>query len=199
MDNPDVFNALRKLDTETPAAYEAFLDYVNMGADRSIRKLVDQYRQQKVTKPPSTRLETLIGWSRDHQWQARIGRYLEELQKLNIEQQKEFMEGFLKNVRTFYDDVAEQIRKTIEDFQTTTTTKRKRVPHPSKEGMELEIVVMKPNTNELRQLVEALDRLQKGTRAALGLPANVDITSGGEKLKGYVNVNPDEWDEPSDE
>jgi len=30
-------------------------------------------------------------------------------------------------------------------------------------------------------------------------PTNVDVTSGGEKIKGYAVFNPDDWDKPDSE
>ncbi len=75
---------LAKPRIETEAAIQAFEDYLSMGPDRSLRKLIEQYREQKQsnngggykagtrTGIPTVRLSTLAGWSKRHKWQARI-------------------------------------------------------------------------------------------------------------------------------
>lgn len=195
MDNLDIFASLNKLDDETPAAYTAFMDYVQMGADRSLRKLVEQYRQQKVSKPPTTRLETLADWSRHHRWQVRVSAYLQELQKLNAEKQKEHMESFNANVWGVYRRLMLHVDRVIDEFDESTVVRKTRKPHPTKENVELEIILMKPNTKELTELVKAAGQLGKDVRAQLGLPMHIDVTTMGEKIKGYTNVNPDDWDD----
>ena len=47
---------------------------------------------------------------------------------------------------------------------------------------------------EVRMLSERLSKLQ-----GLDAPVKKDITSGGEKIKGYVGVSPDGWDDSDTE
>jgi hypothetical protein len=54
------------LPKESAKAYQAFVDYVNLGPQRSLRKLVERYN-----KPP-TYLRQLAVWSTEYGWQDRI-------------------------------------------------------------------------------------------------------------------------------
>jgi hypothetical protein len=51
---------------ESAKAYQAFVDYVNLGPTRSLRKLVDFYNR------PSTYLRQLAVWSTENDWQGRL-------------------------------------------------------------------------------------------------------------------------------
>jgi hypothetical protein len=51
---------------ESAKAYQAFVDYVNLGPTRSLRKLVDFYNK------PSTYLRQLAVWSDEYHWQDRL-------------------------------------------------------------------------------------------------------------------------------
>lgn len=87
--DPDRFGALRQIDSETAKAHQAFLDYVRMGAGRSIRALHASYEQQsddKTTakKPPTKTLRTIMRWSSRYNWQDRLKAYTE--QRLVFEQ-----------------------------------------------------------------------------------------------------------------
>ncbi len=59
-----------KLETETAKAYESFVEYRQMGVNRSNAKVA-----QKLGKPKSL----IDRWSRKHQWQKRIGAYDAEI------------------------------------------------------------------------------------------------------------------------
>ena len=54
--------ALAQIPAETPNAYAAFLDYVNMGWQRSLRKLCDQYAQT-TGDVPTKNIKTINAWS----------------------------------------------------------------------------------------------------------------------------------------
>lgn len=56
---------------ETPDARQAFNDYLAMGPDRSLEKLVAVY-QSDTENAPTTRLRTLKAWSAAHQWQTHL-------------------------------------------------------------------------------------------------------------------------------
>ena len=61
---------------ETPRAKQAFNDYVALGADRSLEKLLAVY--ETATKaPPTRRIESLKAWSRTFGWQARLAEIAE--------------------------------------------------------------------------------------------------------------------------
>lgn len=59
---------------ETQRAKQAFEDYFNMGAGRSLRLLTEQYCSYKSAdpRPPSRRIATIKTWSATHNWQERV-------------------------------------------------------------------------------------------------------------------------------
>lgn len=85
--DPTAWEALVQRKGEPVKAYTAFLDYVRLGAGRSLKTLLVQYRRvQSESKaspdsgatPPTLRLATLKTWSSKHQWQARLQAYIAE-------------------------------------------------------------------------------------------------------------------------
>jgi uncharacterized protein YjiS (DUF1127 family) len=64
---------------ETLDAKRAFIDYVALGSDRSLEKLLAHYRQQTAngSSVPSLRFRTLADWSRFHNWQVRLAEIAE--------------------------------------------------------------------------------------------------------------------------
>jgi len=56
---------------ESPKAAQAWADYVALGADRSLPKLIGRYRTASETSP-TTRLATLKQWSAEYHWQSRL-------------------------------------------------------------------------------------------------------------------------------
>ena len=86
--NPD--SPLDRIPGESLRANTALRDYLFMGPGRSIRKLFERYRDQTEiearsengplrlapaeppSKPPTTRLATLLDWSRKFAWQERV-------------------------------------------------------------------------------------------------------------------------------
>jgi len=84
--DPAAWDALAPTPGETAKAYAAFLDYVQMGPGRSLKKLCERYRGQTagevgVKNPPTQRLATLETWSTRFQWQARLAAYETERQQ----------------------------------------------------------------------------------------------------------------------
>lgn len=76
LDDPD----LQIREGETAKSYRAFMDYCNMGAGRSLAKMVQVYQQQNVgnssaSRPPTLRLRTLEDWSSQFSWKARLRVY----------------------------------------------------------------------------------------------------------------------------
>lgn len=77
---------------ETSVAHEALLSYCFMPpAERSLRALLRRYEDQAQTgtKPPTTSLRTLFGWSRQHQWGARVADFDAEERRKRIAQEQE--------------------------------------------------------------------------------------------------------------
>jgi len=69
-----------RLRGEQPAAYEAFMQYLNQGVARSVRRLCEEYRtRSEGGEPvPTRRLSTMMQWSKKHRWQERIAEYERE-------------------------------------------------------------------------------------------------------------------------
>jgi hypothetical protein len=57
---------------ETAKAAQAFADYVAMGPERSLRKLVEKYHR------PKSYLAQLNVWSTEYEWQARLKEMAEQ-------------------------------------------------------------------------------------------------------------------------
>lgn len=77
----DVDDPLAQLDDETPKAFAALHDYVQMGAGRSLRLLAQQYKDQTDPRPPTRQLSQLKEWSTSFHWQQRVAVYDEQLRK----------------------------------------------------------------------------------------------------------------------
>lgn len=191
----DSFDSLRQLPNETVKAYTAFLDYVNMGAGRSIRKLHEEYLRQTVGKPPTKSKETLEDWSSAHKWQDRLGQYLVELQTRQLLKQKERLEQFNENVWQTYTRFAELVQEAVQEYDKTKITKRTRVPDPRNPGSEIEVVHLKTNIEGLQRLVETFGKLGKDLRVQLGLPQAIDMTSKGEEILSPILITKMDVDE----
>lgn len=85
--DPTAWEALVQRKGEPVKAYTAFLDYVRLGAGRSLKTLLVHYRaeyrgqvegEMGAETPPTRRLATLETWSSKHQWQARLQAYINE-------------------------------------------------------------------------------------------------------------------------
>lgn len=60
---------------ESDNAYNALLDYCQMGAGRSLSSLVNRYQTVSKSLPPTKRITTLKQWSSRYEWQARTAAY----------------------------------------------------------------------------------------------------------------------------
>lgn len=69
----DESSPLDRFRGESKRAHVALLDYVQMGGGRSLRVLLEHYRQQKAAgkTPPCDRWFTISCWSRTHKWVER--------------------------------------------------------------------------------------------------------------------------------
>lgn len=182
MTTEDAFDALRQLPNETVKAYTAFLDYVNMGTGRSLRKLQAEYQRQTVTKAATKNLNTLKNWSVDYEWQRRIAEYLKELQLRQLEKQRERLENFNENTWQLYESLVMLVQTQIAEYEKQKIAKRVRVPDPRNPGQEIEVVYMKSSLKDLQMIADIVGRAGKDLRAQLGLPQTVDVTSAGDPI-----------------
>lgn len=73
---------------ETNKARQAFDDYFNLGPGRSLRNLHRTYLKARTKKPPTKHLRTIGIWSKEHEWQRRIGEREAEIQAAVLEEIK---------------------------------------------------------------------------------------------------------------
>lgn len=83
-------NLQSKQSGESAKAYQAYLDYRDMGVSRSLRKLQEKYSQSTANNPPSKHLSTIEKWSSKHGWQSRVDEWQ---QQLAIQREKEAEEA----------------------------------------------------------------------------------------------------------
>lgn len=192
------FASLKPLPNEPPNAYQAFSDYVNMGAERSIRDLLARYKQQPPNETPTHQFDTLADWSGKFEWQRRLKDYLEELSVWQATKQRERLEKFNERVWRGYEKLAKKVEDMMDTVEQQKITRRQRIPDPNNPDAEIEVIRMRVNTVEVEQLVRSFGQLGKDLRVQLGLPTHLDVTSKGERIKGYITASPDDWDTEDD-
>ncbi|ABX04030.1 MAG TPA: hypothetical protein DEF47_18095 [Herpetosiphon sp.] len=67
--------------TESDKAVVACNDYLRLGSGRSLRILLERYRQQTANKPPTVRFKTLAHWSTEFHWTDRAKAYDAQLEQ----------------------------------------------------------------------------------------------------------------------
>lgn len=141
----------------TPKAAQAFDDFVALGPTRSLRKLYERYRQQTVSKPPSSRLETLFEWSTKYGWQDRIASAVTALAEARLEMASEIDAGsFLKTSEL----IAERLTWTTPHHLDSILDIRSAVRKPATKGATVTVTI------EVRQAAEKV-------AAELGVPVDV--------------------------
>jgi hypothetical protein len=191
------FVSLRKLAEETDRAYEAFLEYVALGADRSLMRL--EANRQSNVKPAT--LRTLQEWSAKHRWQERLADYLLELAQAQAKVQKERMLKANTDAWKRHQRILERLDAMIDKFENDKVTRRRRVPDPRNEGQEIEVVTLAPNVLDLRRLAETFSKLQDNMLELGGGTPNrvsVDLPAGGAGVKAYITISPDHWPDPGE-
>lgn len=193
-------NLLEPLSGESPNAFQAFCDYVAMGYQRSLNKLVERYSQNPHESPTRQR-KTLATWSRKFEWQRRLNDYQQmiavQAQQGRIEAYNDHIEQALPMAQALLGS----LNQMMADFQRLRTTRRQIIDDPRDLGLppeqrrQIESIQMKVNVNDLQKLIAAYGQLNKDLRTSLGLP-NVTEIQGMEPvvLKTYVGVSPDDWD-----
>lgn len=200
MANQD-YNALKPLASETDRAYKAFLDYIDMGATRSLHKLHAYYEGLSDSKARATsRMATLEGWSTVHRWQERVKDFLTERAQRIALKQEEILLQRTELVFSQSDELSTHIQAMIGQFATMKTSKRALIPDPRDPSKMIESITLKPNTVDLERIVRSFGTLNKDLRTILGVPnpetrSNFDVTSGGAPLKTYIAWSPDMWDD----
>lgn len=193
-DTLDAYPSLKQLPDESPAAYQAFIDYIDMGWERSINALIARYRKEKEagTQIPSTRFATIAGWSGRFKWQERLGKYREDAAAQAIAQQRDYLDENIAWQLKMHRKLREQIESMVARFDELKIAKKTRVPDPRNPGQEIEVVYQRVNMVDLERLVKTYSELGEKLRKQLGLPDKVELTTPG--VKTYIGFSPDEWD-----
>ena len=81
-------------------------------------------------------------------------------------------------------------------------------PPKKKEERFMEVSIAAVSLKDWREIIKkAVDQAKRGDTQArkflaeylIGPPQQrLDVTSGGEKLKGYIGISPDDWDDDGD-
>lgn len=191
---------LEPLTSESPKAFQAFCDYVELGHTRSFAKLIAQY-QTRTEAMPTRQLSTLKGWSKRFDWQRRLKEYQQAVAVLSQQGRIEAFTAHIERAIPVADAMLTKIIEMMNDFQRLRTTRRQIIDDPRDIGLpaeqrrQIESIQTKVNTNDLQKLIQAYGALNKDLRTALGLPTVTEITGIGETVvKTYVGVSPDDWD-----
>ena len=182
---------------ETPRAQAAFNDYLAMGPNRSLEKLLALYREQSGSENsvPTLRMSTLTGWSVAHAWQQRLADIAE------AERQAIVTQGIADKVERVrgYNERRELMRQVIAErgvdpgMQDVAGGKTGLIVHNVKgvgKGEDFQLIdLYEVDTGLLRELRE----LEKQAAQELGQwTEKKDITSDGKALtNATVIVLPD--------
>lgn len=100
---------VNRLQSESDKAWKAFRDYCELGNGRSIAGLHSLYKGAETPrKPPTQSLDTLKGWSANHDWVERSAEYdaiqeNERLRRLREEAELKWREDVEKCRQRRYD------------------------------------------------------------------------------------------------
>lgn len=192
--------SLASLDGETPKAYQAFCDYVDLGYDRSFAKLMQHYQTQTEAAPTRI-LSTVKAWSKKYAWQNRVKAYQRELATAKQSDRVEAFSNHMDKALPMAAGLLAKAEEMLTDFQRLRTTRRQLVDDPrdahlaKADRRQIESIQTKVNTNDLQKLVQTFGTLNRDLRTSLGLPDVKEIQGLGETvIKTYVTVSPDDWD-----
>ncbi len=158
---------LQRLPGETHRANAALHDYVAMGYDRSLAKLLGKYSEDPA-KTPTKSIDTLFLWSSKHQWQARVAAW-EALQRKREEQ-------------ALLEDALEDRKNRIRTYRAM-----RAVLIPSI-GFWQDEVKSSPNAINFKTLSHVLVQINRALRDEYGEPSvRADITSGGKSFGDSAN------------
>ena len=134
--------------TETTEAKEAFAQYVALGPGRSLRLLARTLVTQELYKTEQSALTVVGRWSRQHNWQDRIGNAATERAERMLQEAAQLdADTFLKTSKK----LNEQVKNTTEPGDIVRIRESVRRPVP-KGGAAVSVNV----SVEVRQLAEQL-------------------------------------------
>jgi len=203
MTNFDPEAPLNRIANESAKAHAALVDYWTMGPGRSLVSLGKLYSQRAESgglakKPPTLKINTLTKWSYNHHWQARIGRQKELDDAIAL---AAFRERHMSPGEVLA-RLSDQARADMAKFANVLTPADlagmensplvKKVTAHYKQGKDGKVagrVII-----ELHDAQKALELLGKHH----GLFTDNLNVQGSMDVKGYTTVNPDDWDDDTD-
>lgn len=181
---------------ETLRAVQACNDYLRMGPGRSLRSLIEEYARDGQTRPPTRNRSTLTNWSARYHWQDRAAVYDARLEVEKNRRADEVMQSGLALAHervTKLKDLAGKLEGYLQDENNVWLPDVKQIGG-GKFAERVDIVRF--NAALIEQYRNTLDDLAKETG---GRRQSVDLTTGGQPIKGYVTISPDDWDDDDDD
>lgn len=164
-----------KIRGETGKAKRAFLDYVGLGPNRTLKMLLEQYRNPELytqdnyrdkNAPPTRQLATLKNWSSAYNWVERSGTVTDKQAEIILHEQEIALAEAMKHTYASVakriealNDIAEQLVEHIQD-QGVTRVVLKVAKGRIAEEVQVDVLAI----NALRGILEDLAR-ETGGRA----------------------------------
>jgi hypothetical protein len=188
------YPSLAKRDDENAAQYQAFIDYISLGWDRSLDKLRAQYIDalKEHQKVPTKQRRTLGEWSMRYEWQKRLGQWREEVAAQTIRHQEEYLQDNIAWQLKMHAKLRAQIESMVARFDELRITRKATVDDPRNPGQKMEVVHQRVNVRDLETLVKTYSELGEKLRRQLGLKESISLEIPG--VKAYIGFSPEEWD-----
>lgn len=181
----DIDDPLARIPGESKRANSALRDYFFMGDGRSLRKLLEIYKEQSLnnslTTPPALRFITLANWSSSYFWQDRISRMTE------IEREKDYQlwESRRRQIRETDYSNAQRLRdlfdRAMDEAPNFIKTRRKFIA--GKDGSpDREIVTLSFDTNAVARIAELASKLDR-------LAAEMETERTRSDVSGSITTN----------
>ena len=166
----DADNPIERNRHESRRASAALRDYAQMGPARSLRALGAQYANRPLTEKPPTRYwKTLAGWSKRFSWQARVAHWEKLEQEREEAEYREERRAWRHKRRQAVGGAFARVAQALAGADV--------------EGLPFDRVA--------RAMAIVFEELRKEYGDEV---TRLDVTSGGERIKGYCIVSPDDWD-----
>lgn len=182
-------NPLGACKGESLRANRALRDYAFMGPGRSLRKLLEKYREQsdnkaRTEKAPTNRFSSLADWSTKYQWQDRVALW-EALQDAAIDQRwAERRSEHREDEWELRDSLVELAKNIIAEGPKFLQTRRR--TQKDQDGRIIEIVTV---ALDARLAVEAAEAASKLGRLASNM--ETDRSKQSIEHSGAIAMQPD--------
>jgi uncharacterized protein YcfJ len=145
---------LPRLENESARAYAARVEYVTMGAGRSIDKLADQQGRKKGSS--GSRSTTLLEWSRKYGWVDSARQYDEQIAYLTVQDAAQQYQESLRAFRVKYGKTGEDLHKVASVMLSVFAQQLQGKTITDKDGKKHVIAAMEMNAGTLGQIKAAL-------------------------------------------